>query len=94
MPGLVLTWAIIPTVPQQTMNTCTVYVRAKDGHFILGHVTAANSVFDAARNGLDFAAAVAVASHSGIPDSTLQHSLLETIFYYLHPRLLVDQLCR
>ena len=34
------------------MNTCTVYVRAKDGHFILGHVTAANSVFEAARNGL------------------------------------------
>jgi hypothetical protein len=34
------------------MQTCTVYVRAKDGHFILGHVTAANSVFDAARNGL------------------------------------------
>jgi hypothetical protein len=32
------------------MNTCTVYVRAKDGHFILGHVTAANSVFEAARN--------------------------------------------
>jgi hypothetical protein len=34
------------------MNTCTVYVRAKDGHFVLGHVTAANSVFEAARNGL------------------------------------------
>jgi hypothetical protein len=34
------------------MNTCTVYVRAKDGRFILGHVTAANSVFEAARNGL------------------------------------------
>jgi len=34
------------------MNTCTVYVRAKDDHFILGHVTAAESVFDAARNGL------------------------------------------
>ena len=31
------------------MNTCTVYVRAKDGHFILGHVTAANSVFEAAQ---------------------------------------------
>ena len=34
------------------MNTCTVYVRAKDGHFILGHVTAANSVSEAAREGL------------------------------------------
>jgi hypothetical protein len=34
------------------MNTCTVYVRAKDSHFIVGKVTAANSVFDAARNGL------------------------------------------
>jgi hypothetical protein len=34
------------------MNTCTVYVRAKDGHFILGHVTAADSVFEAARKGL------------------------------------------
>jgi hypothetical protein len=32
------------------MNTCTVYVRAKDCDFILGHVTA-NSVFEAARNG-------------------------------------------
>jgi hypothetical protein len=31
------------------MNTCTVYVRAKDGHFILGHATAADSVFEAAR---------------------------------------------
>jgi hypothetical protein len=34
------------------MNTCTVYVRAKDGHFVLGHVTAADSVFYAARKGL------------------------------------------
>jgi hypothetical protein len=34
------------------MNTCTVYVRAKHGHFILGHVTAAKSVFEAARNSL------------------------------------------
>jgi hypothetical protein len=34
------------------MNTCTVYARGKDGHFILGHVTAADSVFEAARKGL------------------------------------------
>jgi hypothetical protein len=36
------------------MLTCTVYVRAKDGHFIQGHVTAPNSVFEAARKGLDW----------------------------------------
>jgi hypothetical protein len=34
------------------MQTCTVYVRAKDGHFVLGHLTAADSVFEAARKGL------------------------------------------
>jgi hypothetical protein len=34
------------------MNTRTVYVRGKNGHFILGHVTAADSVFEAARKGL------------------------------------------
>jgi hypothetical protein len=36
------------------MNTSTVYVRANDGHFILGHVTAANSVFEAVRKALDW----------------------------------------
>jgi hypothetical protein len=34
------------------MNTCTVYVRGKDGHFVLGHVACADSVFQAARKGL------------------------------------------